>query len=210
MSEYLTTAVWVNVFADIRDFHEKHGLAYHGPPRELDPELEKYRMGALDEEHQEVRDAKSDEEKFDGLIDEVYFILGYFYLRGWNFEEAWRRVHRANMLKQRARPDASDSKRGSSYDVIKPEGWAHPSLADLVTPQQEGADFLDWDVAMDHLKKIILEIVGDDRPFPSFPLGLGSVMRLRFKPLLDRHGSGERSQELFDKIQSTCKEFKRP
>jgi len=209
MSEYLTTD-WVNVFANIREFHEKHGLAYDGPPRELDPDLEKYRMEVLDEEHEEIRATKNDEEKFDGLIDEIYFILGYIYLRGWNFNEAWRRVHWANMLKQRAKPDGSDSKRKSSWDVIKPDGWVHPSLADLVTSKQEGADFLDWDVAMDHLKEIILEIIGDDRPFPSFPLGLGSVMRLRFKPLLDRYGGGERSQEFFCEIQSTCKEFKRP
>lgn len=47
------------------------------------------------------------------------------------FREAWDRVHRANMAKVRAER-ASDSKRGSSFDVVKPEGWQAPDLGDLV------------------------------------------------------------------------------
>jgi predicted HAD superfamily Cof-like phosphohydrolase len=50
---------------------------------------------------------------------------------GWDFEEGWRRVHAANMAKVRAeRP--GDSKRGSTFDVVKPEGWTAPDLSDLV------------------------------------------------------------------------------
>jgi len=36
------------------------------------------------------------------------------------------------MKKVRAATDGSDSKRGSSLDVVKPEGWIAPDLSDLV------------------------------------------------------------------------------
>lgn len=50
---------------------------------------------------------------------------------GFNFREAWRRVHEANMGKVRARR-AQDSTRGSVFDVVKPPGWVAPDLSDLV------------------------------------------------------------------------------
>jgi predicted HAD superfamily Cof-like phosphohydrolase len=71
----------------------------------------------------------------DGLVDLVYVALGTAYLHGFDFREAWRRVHFANMNKVRASQDGSDSKRGSSYDVIKPPGWRPPDHSDLVLPR---------------------------------------------------------------------------
>ncbi len=57
-----------------------------------------------------------------------YKLLG-FTTPQWN--ELWDDVQRANMAKERAlRPE--DSKRGSKWDVIKPEGWVPPRTAALV------------------------------------------------------------------------------
>jgi predicted HAD superfamily Cof-like phosphohydrolase len=72
------------------------------------------------------------EGQLDALVDLVYVALGTAYLQGFKFEEAWARVHAANMRKKRAEPDGSDSKRGSPNDVVKPEGWVAPSHTDLV------------------------------------------------------------------------------
>lgn len=47
------------------------------------------------------------------------------------FVEAWRRVQLANMSKVRA-TSADQSKRGSTFDVVKPPGWEPPSHTDLV------------------------------------------------------------------------------
>src|SRR5690606_14887919 len=44
------------------------------------------------------------------------------------WEQCWIHVHKANMLKQRASQDGSDSKRGSSFDVVKPKGWLAPDV----------------------------------------------------------------------------------
>jgi predicted HAD superfamily Cof-like phosphohydrolase len=47
------------------------------------------------------------------------------------FQEFWDDVHRANMSKERALR-ADDSKRGSTYDVIKPAGWVPPRTEELI------------------------------------------------------------------------------
>lgn len=50
---------------------------------------------------------------------------------GWFFDTGWDRVQTANMSKIRAKSD-KDGKRGSTWDVVKPEGWVAPSMEDLV------------------------------------------------------------------------------
>lgn len=66
----------------------------------------------------------------DALIDVVYFAVGIALRRGWDFEEGFRRVHGANMLKVLA--GDTPNKRQSSTDLIKPQGWEPADLNDLV------------------------------------------------------------------------------
>jgi predicted HAD superfamily Cof-like phosphohydrolase len=47
---------------------------------------------------------------------------------GLPFDELWKQVHAANMRKVRAEVP-SDSKRGSTFDVVKPPGWVSPEAA---------------------------------------------------------------------------------
>lgn len=135
---------------DMIEFHTKFGLEYNGKPRALPPELAHFRVTFLREEldeynlHRhaaagEVAQALVDQASYayhlenmlDALVDEVYVAIGTAYLHGFNFREAWRRVHEANMKKVRAER-AEDSKRGSTFDVVKPPGWQPPSHIDLV------------------------------------------------------------------------------
>jgi predicted HAD superfamily Cof-like phosphohydrolase len=139
----------MTMFDDIKAFHEKFELQYNGPPRQLPEEFAKFRTGflgeelgeyAVDEETQEllvdlVKEnliPKPLDKQLDALVDLVYVALGSAYLQGFDFDEAWRRVHEANMKKVRAMRTV-DSKRGSTYDVIKPQGWSPPDLSDLVS-----------------------------------------------------------------------------
>lgn len=69
---------------------------------------------------------------FDALLDEVYVALGTAHLFGYPWQHGWERVQEANMAKVRASKDGSDSKRGSSFDVIKPPGWTAPDIAGLL------------------------------------------------------------------------------
>jgi predicted HAD superfamily Cof-like phosphohydrolase len=47
------------------------------------------------------------------------------------WDELWADVQRANMSKERALREA-DSKRGSTYDVIKPAGWVPPQTEAII------------------------------------------------------------------------------
>ena len=125
---------YTDVMHDIRQFHEKFGLAYNGPPRDLEGELAEFRSDFLHEEVEELSLAYMDskpEDVLDALVDICYIAIGTAYFHGYDFSVAWARVHEANMSKVRAE-SSLDSKRGSVYDVVKPEGWAAPDLKDLV------------------------------------------------------------------------------
>lgn len=118
---------------DNADFQKKFGLAYDGPPRELPEGLAMLKNKHLLEELYEYRIAVSLEKKLDALVDLVYVAVGTAYQHGFDFNEAWRRVHAANMTKVRAQPDGSDSARGSGYDIVKPKDFVPPDLSDLVS-----------------------------------------------------------------------------
>lgn len=52
------------------------------------------------------------------------------------WQDLWNDVQRANMSKERALK-ATDSKRGSTYDVIKPEGWLPPQTDAIIARHRE-------------------------------------------------------------------------
>lgn len=123
-----------DLFADIQQFHQKFGLDSPDRPTDLDEETYDFRRKFMHEELDEYMDAWDDadmEKMLDSLVDLVYVVLGTAYLHGFNFNEAWRRVHDANMQKVRAQ-NADESRRGSTLDVVKPEGWLPADLSDLV------------------------------------------------------------------------------
>jgi predicted HAD superfamily Cof-like phosphohydrolase len=121
----------MSFYSDIKDFHEKFGLAYTDGPRQLPDDLASFRLKFMTEELTEYCEYPL-EDKLDALVDLVYVALGTAYLHGFDFDEAWKRVHEANMKKVKAKADGSDSKRGSAHDVVKPMGWTAPDLSDLV------------------------------------------------------------------------------
>lgn len=140
--------------SNIAEFHDHFDLPALHPMGALDKETEEFRLKFMQEELDEWfanQQAAYDEttrpildrdeanytyhleESLDGLVDLAYVLFGTVYLHGFSsvFAEAWRRVHEANMQKVRAELD-SDSKRGSSLDVVKPAGWEKPVHTDLV------------------------------------------------------------------------------
>lgn len=125
------------MFKDIKQFHEHFGLAYSGPPRDIEPyELSSMRVDFMDEELREYMAGWQNrdlEKMLDSLVDLVYVAMGTAYLHGFDFDEAWRRVHAANMRKVRASAETAGN-RDHRWDVVKPEGWEPPFLADLVRP----------------------------------------------------------------------------
>lgn len=142
-------------FADVAEFHEKFGLTYDGKPRALLGELGDFRLKFLREELREYAKAMYEasyevqfrpemvasklEDMLDALVDLVYVAIGTAQLHGFDFREAWQRVHAANMTKVRA-TSKLESARGTTYDVVKPTGWLPPSHEDLVMDHAHGDD----------------------------------------------------------------------
>ena len=124
----------MNIFELIKEFHTKFGLEYNDKPRALPRDLRNFRIDFMEEELTEYAVSAANGDKhgqLDALVDLVYVAVGTAYLHGFDFNEAFKRVHEANMKKVRA-TSFRDSKRGSVYDVVKPEGWTAPDLTDLV------------------------------------------------------------------------------
>ena len=133
----------MNYMDDVTEFHRAF-LHPVGSVKMNDIPFGRFRLKLLQEELDEIEDAMEavcfpdepgDEvdakaEILDGLVDLVYFALGTAVAYGVDFDEAWRRVHAANMAK--LGPDGRPIYR-SDGKVTKPEGWRPPDLRDLVS-----------------------------------------------------------------------------
>jgi len=122
---------------DIEEFHKKFDLAHSGEVRELPLEVAAFRTQFIAEElieYSKAVDEHDIEGQLDALVDLTYVVLGTAYLQGFDFQAAWDEVHSANMRKVKAGPNGEGSKRGSSHDVIKPEGWVGPDHSKIILP----------------------------------------------------------------------------
>ena len=129
----------MDIFQMVAEFHQKFGLEPTSQPDFPYEEIWKLKNVHMQEELDEIRASAINgdlEEYFDGLIDLVYVALGAAYLAGLPFNEGFKRVHEANMTKMRAL-HANDSKRGSTYDIVKPPGFVAPTLTDLIRKEKE-------------------------------------------------------------------------
>lgn len=136
---------WAGLYEMVAEFNDHFGvprahvlanpsLSIEECDHRLPYDFQTLKLRHLKEELDEYKDAveAGDMEKaFDALIDLVYVALGAAHAHRFKYDEGFKRVHEANMRKQRALKN-SDSKRGSKYDVIKPDGWKPASLADLL------------------------------------------------------------------------------
>ena len=77
-------------------------------------------------------DIIDDAQAFDALLDLNYVSHGTAHLLGYPWQIGWNAVQSANMAKERAASDGSNSKRGSSFDVVKPAGWTPPNIQKIL------------------------------------------------------------------------------
>lgn len=119
---------------DVFNFHQKFRVPMANQPSLLDQAAQTFRVNFLKEELQEFETAYAGRDIAgcgDALIDLVYIAMGTAHMMGLPWQEMWDRVQEANMSKQLAKPDGSDSKRGNPLDVIKPPGWVGPDHSTL-------------------------------------------------------------------------------
>lgn len=138
-------------FDDVEHFHKHFQIAYRGKPRAMPGDIQEFRIARLQEEVGEymmavkVLDRAIEEQDragievalaqaLDALVDTVYIALGNAHLHGFDFNEAFARVHRANMAKVRAADGNMHlSKYKNPSDIVKPPGWEAPDHSDLVS-----------------------------------------------------------------------------
>jgi predicted HAD superfamily Cof-like phosphohydrolase len=119
-----------NLHRDVFEFHKKFEIPIEKYPAFPVKELLDFRMKFLREEVDEFGEAVRNDDivkAFDALIDVVYVAIGTAVIMNLPFEKGWDIVHSANMTKIRAR-NASQSKRGTAFDVVKPSNWIAPDM----------------------------------------------------------------------------------
>lgn len=136
-----------DIFDDVGAFHIKFGLTSDEP---LQPEIyrgeemTKFRTGfSIEEarEHKEAVLAGDLVKAVDANLDQIYVAVGNLRLLGVGpalGRALWDLVQRANMAKVRAER-ASDSTRGTAFDVVKPPGWVSPEPAMRELLREHGA-----------------------------------------------------------------------
>lgn len=118
----------MNIFDDTRAFLDKMGLEC-----EPKPNLHIFMQQRIDhlreelEELQKALDEGNLEEVIDANIDLIYIASGNLNLCGADGQEHWDAVQQANMKKKRG-----TTKRGHSFDAIKPPGWQGPDHAKIL------------------------------------------------------------------------------
>lgn len=111
---------------EVKSFLNKFGFMYEGKPRRLNNNIKMSRITHMKEELLEYETATNAEQDLDALVDLIYLAIGTAILHGFDIEEAFKRVHQANM--KRIRKDKNNFKLG----MEKPKDWIEPYLKDLV------------------------------------------------------------------------------
>lgn len=125
----------MSYFTDVREFQLKFWPEYvvdRPSWRHLPAVLAAYRhvLEEVDELGRAL-EARDLEGALDAVVDAVYVLCGLAVRLGLPLDEAWERVHRANLAKARGA-----GPRGA-IDVVKPPGWEPPVLRDLVETAED-------------------------------------------------------------------------
>jgi predicted HAD superfamily Cof-like phosphohydrolase len=114
---------------DVKAFQEKFAVPMAEQPSFLTEEMFTFRFKFMHEELKEFQQAhelQDMHEMADALVDLCYVVHGTALIMGLPWQALWDEVQKKNMQKVRA-VSAEQSKRKSSFDVIKPLGWTPPS-----------------------------------------------------------------------------------
>lgn len=123
-----------NFIQDIVEFQKKFGIDMPSKPSFPDDEMVGFRAQFLIEELDETLNAMSKRDMAqiaDGLTDLIVVAIGTALVYGIPLQQCWDEVQRANMSKVRAETK-EQSKRGSTYDIVKPKGWVPPAIEDII------------------------------------------------------------------------------
>jgi hypothetical protein len=89
----------------------------------------RFRIGCLQEELDELKDAETADDAVDALIDLIVFAIGTLDAYQVDSIKAWGRVYDANIVKEVGIKEGRPNPFGLP-DLIKPEGWVAPQHKD--------------------------------------------------------------------------------
>ena len=120
---------------DIFEMHTKYGVRKWMLQKAEEKDWEtllkflRFRFEFIQEELNETKSAVDNsqpEEVVDGLIDILVVGIGTLDAFGVDIDEAWTRVHKANMAKEVGVKESRPNPLGLP-DLIKPDGWKSPN-----------------------------------------------------------------------------------
>lgn len=123
----------MSIPTNLREIHQTNHITYHVSGFDKD-KLKKFllfRTNFLEEELNELKHAEKAEDVVDALIDLAYVALGTLDLFNVDIDEAWDRVHKANMDKEPGIKEGRANPFGLP-DFVKPKGWKAPDHEDNV------------------------------------------------------------------------------
>jgi predicted HAD superfamily Cof-like phosphohydrolase len=103
-------------------------------PHSLPVATVRFRLGALEEELRELREAYERDDLpgvADALVDLVIFALGTAHLHGLPWPELFVEVMKANMRKE-AGVGNKERNATQGFDLVKPPGWRPPNLLKIL------------------------------------------------------------------------------
>lgn len=125
-------------FEQVGEAYRKFGFPVAGEnknfPHLIEEDLASFRRRFLLEELNEFCSAQENNdlvEIADALVDLVVVALGTAHFYGLPFDKLFEEVHRSNLEKTRTET-AVQSKRGTAWDLQKPEGWKPPDLVSII------------------------------------------------------------------------------
>lgn len=105
---------------------EKFMLACDQTVGEVNPGQFSLYKKLIEEEVQELRDAKSQIDELDALTDILVVTIGAIHSMGANGEGAWNEVMRTNFAK--IDEETGKVRKREDGKVLKPDGWSPPNL----------------------------------------------------------------------------------
>lgn len=140
-SDYVTTAEANEAVRQVRRYHQDQVREFRVACGDVVSDVPKLpnqatlRLGhkLIKEEVRELIDAVIDAdapEVLDALGDILYLTYGLAVAAGYDLDEAFDRIHAANMAKVGA---DGKVRRREDGKILKPNGWTPPDMTDLVT-----------------------------------------------------------------------------
>lgn len=123
-------SAWVKNLAEMHDKFGVHPVVAKMDKDQLTSYMQ-FRISMLQEELDELKEAKTADDAVDAILDLCVFAIGTLDVFQVNADESWNRIHAKNMEKEAGIKEGRPNPLGFP-DMLKPAGWTAPAHHDNV------------------------------------------------------------------------------